>query len=857
MANNRIQIKRSATTATPTSLLPGELAFSNVTGGSGVLFIGDTSNSAVVAIGGVRNPGTLTANQALVANSTSAINQVIVGNLVFTGTTQTISANNFRGNAGEVLVSGGSANAYWAPVSALSGSVNTAAQYTWTNTHTFQNTITFGANLIVDTTSLRWVGNPTTSPTITLANTGSFTIGNSSTTQTTGQILVQNTAGLTTINAGSIQTTTVFANVSGTTGTFTGLVNASALNVVNQTNTATLFVTTSANVGTAFTVTSSQVTTAVNTSLSSGALTTNSTVINGTVYVNATGFSTTGNANAGTIFVTGSVNATTVNTTSLYATGLVNAANFSTTGNANAGTVYVTGSVNATTVNTTSLYATGLVNAANFSTTGNANAGTVYVTGSVNATTVNSTSVYATGLVNAANFSTTGNANATNHYAGPNTVLNATNLLWTGNPTTSPTITLANTGAFSIGNSTTTQTTSIITVANSSGNVQITPTLISGNGNGITSLNATQVTSGTLPYSVIPANIVNTTASFTLSGNTTLAGTNTTISSNLNMTGTFANLAGNIANSSGLYSVNVVNAAVHSVGTSFTANSTLVNAAAINITGQVNTATLFVTTSANLASSNVIANTAGLFVANATGVVNAAVHSVGTTFIANSTKVTFTGANIDATSAVFNIRDINATGNLIVSGTVTYIDSTTIAIKDNVIFLGDQIANTTGAFTDNIDTGFFTAVGNTQTTLYSGFSRIAALSTNSNPYFKIFQTGTVPGATTIDASANIGTLQAYLQPYGTGTAFVANSLAVTITANSTVNVNITANSLTLSTPLAGTSGGTGRASWTNQDLLVANATNGINALALNTIGGYVLQTNGTAIVYDFLDGGTF
>ena len=110
----RIQIKRSATTATPTSLNPGELAYSNATGGSGVLFIGSTDGGTVVPIAGVRTPGTLTANQALVANSTSGINQIQVGNVVFVGTTQTLSVNGSTGTAGWVLKSGGaSSNAYW------------------------------------------------------------------------------------------------------------------------------------------------------------------------------------------------------------------------------------------------------------------------------------------------------------------------------------------------------------------------------------------------------------------------------------------------------------------------------------------------------------------------------------------------------------------------------------------------------------------------------------------------------------------------------------------------------------------------------------------------------------------------
>ena len=73
---------------------------------------------------------------------------------------------------------------------------------------------------------------------------------------------------------------------------------------------------------------------------------------------------------------------------------------------------------------------------------------------------------------------------------------------------------------------------------------------------------------------------------------------------------------------------------------------------------------------------------------------------------------------------------------------------------------------------------------------------------------------------------------------------------------STWSVNITANTLTLSTALAGTSGGTGKSTVTNNALLVGNSTNGYNELTLGT-SGYVLQSNGTAIVYDVLDGGSF
>ena len=77
-----IQVKRSANTASPTALEFGELAWSS---NGQVLHIGredgDTAN--LVALAGTRTPGTLTANQALVANSTSSINEIKAANVYF------------------------------------------------------------------------------------------------------------------------------------------------------------------------------------------------------------------------------------------------------------------------------------------------------------------------------------------------------------------------------------------------------------------------------------------------------------------------------------------------------------------------------------------------------------------------------------------------------------------------------------------------------------------------------------------------------------------------------------------------------------------------------------------------------
>jgi hypothetical protein len=191
---------------------------------------------------------------------------------------------------------------------------------------------------------------------------------------------------------------------------------------------------------------------------------------------------------------------------------------------------------------------------------------------------------------------------------------------------------------------------------------------------------------------------------------------------------------------------------------------------------------------------------------------------------------------------------------LAVLGTVVTVNTSQLVVNDNIIEFG--AGNIT---TDIVDTGFFSPAGNSTAVWYSGIARIAASSTNTSPVFRVFASNTNPNTSaTIDTTANTrtGFLQSYLIPYGSGGALVANATNITIVANSTVEVSITANSLTLSTPLSGTNGGTGLSTIANNSLIFGNSTNGFNALALGT-SGYVLQSNGTAIVYDVLDGGTF
>ena len=101
-----IQIKRSANTATPSTLEFGEVAWSS---NGGTLHIGreESNTSNVVAIGGVRTPGTLTANQALVANSTSSINEIKAANVFFDTIKQAVNTE-----ANVTMTSTSTANLY-------------------------------------------------------------------------------------------------------------------------------------------------------------------------------------------------------------------------------------------------------------------------------------------------------------------------------------------------------------------------------------------------------------------------------------------------------------------------------------------------------------------------------------------------------------------------------------------------------------------------------------------------------------------------------------------------------------------------------------------------------------------------
>lgn len=203
-------------------------------------------------------------------------------------------------------------------------------------------------------------------------------------------------------------------------------------------------------------------------------------------------------------------------------------------------------------------------------------------------------------------------------------------------------------------------------------------------------------------------------------------------------------------------------------------------------------------------------------------------------------------SNVHSVSGYFD-GSVQISGNLVVGGNVTTVNTSSLNVQDPMIYLAGN-----NYVSDLVDIGFAGNYNTGTANAHAGLVRHAADDT-----FYLFKGLTQElSATNVvnvaDPTFAIAGLKTYLISGG----LITNATHVAVTANSTVNVTITANSITLSTALATTSGGTGLNSYTSGDILVANTGNALSKLALGT-SGYVLQSNGTALVYDVLDGGTF
>jgi len=235
---------------------------------------------------------------------------------------------------------------------------------------------------------------------------------------------------------------------------------------------------------------------------------------------------------------------------------------------------------------------------------------------------------------------------------------------------------------------------------------------------------------------------------------------------------------------------------------------------------------------------NVTAGTGGGLVSNSTGVFVTA----GTNMVTNAT-----GVHLNPNITVSNVvtTDITVSGNLTVQGTMVIVDATNMAVNDSII----SLARNNGA--DSLDIGVYGQY-NDGTERFTGL-----IWDTSADVYELFANTTVEPTTTVD-TAGTGYVRATLRSYLNTGALISNSIAVTITANSTVAVNMVANTLSLTTALPGSSGGTGYLTYTAEDILIANTSNGFRKLSVSATDGAVLMSNGTAIVYNnVLDAGTF
>ena len=470
----------------------------------------------------------------------------------------------------------------------------------------------------------------------------------------------------------------------------------------------------------------------------------------------------------------------------------------------------------ANTINTTTLLANVSGSYANIS--GQVNTGTLYVTTSANVGTyftVNSSSA---------------SINVNTSLGGALLTLNS-NVVFNANVTTN--------GALTTHGGTNTYFTSNNTIAG-------TNTVISSN----TALTANVTTSGAL--TTLGGTNTNITSNTTISGtnltvnaNNSLNGTTTTISSNATINGTTTVINSNLT-------ANATSLTINS-NTNFSGRIASNFLPTVNNSYDIGSSTYYwrngwFGTSVQIGNSNISDANGTISTNNINVGTNLTVNNIIGTTTNISSNVNITGTHIYANNSALSVQTANVSGTLYV-GTDLYVGGNVISTNVSTLNITDPfIQLATNNNSDFVDSGFVTHYG--ATNLHAGIFRHAA----TDQYY-VFHNWPYDPATVIDVSNNSFQLSV-LNTYLTSAGLVSNATNVTITANSSLAVGITANTLSLSSPLAGTSGGTGLNSFTNQDVLVANATNGFSKLGLGAT-GTVLQSNGSALVYATLDGGSF
>ena len=159
----------------------------------------------------------------------------------------------------------------------------------------------------------------------------------------------------------------------------------------------------------------------------------------------------------------------------------------------------------------------------------------------------------------------------------------------------------------------------------------------------------------------------------------------------------------------------------------------------------------------------------------------------------------------------------NATisGNLVVNGTLAYLNTTNLAVQDPLI----KLANNNTA--DSVDIGFF---GKYSTTKSAGLFRDA----NDSGKFKLFHELAVDPTTTVNVS---------------GSGYAAATLVL--------------GSVELGTDLAVSHGGTGASTFTSKGVIFGNGTGALQVTAAGSEGKVLQAGSGGTPEFNDLDGGSF
>jgi hypothetical protein len=409
--------------------------------------------------------------------------------------------------------------------------------------------------------------------------------------------------------------------------------------------------------------------------------------------------------------------------------------------------------------------------------------------------------------------------------------------------------------------------------------------------------------SGVFTSGVVNADIVQVGTNFKANTTEVVINTLTSISNNVNITGT-ANVATGINVGSNLVittsSITIGNSTTNSYITassvvldgSLEAGNTTINGSA-NVSGPFAAGDTTITGNASVTNvfsigANVVLTPSSITVGNSTVntyITSSSIAVDGTLGAGNTTvdgTLTITGntsvngsivpvsnntfdlgstnyhfANVYANTVValkgnFS-QDVTISGNLTVNGTTTTINVASVQVTDPLIQLG-----TNNEVSDTVDLGF---VGHYSDDAGVSLRHAGLFRDASDGRFKLFDNLIQPtiddgSATTVDtanASFRIASVEAYLFSGG----LVSNSTTVAITANSTINVAIIANTLTLSTDLEVAHGGTGKSTHSNNYVLLGNTAGPLGEVGSSTE-GHVLQINSSgAPTFAMLDGGTF